>query len=330
VISPRSQLRLPATAAPNRIMQVIQDFGTSLFRIQKKSTPHFGVQTPYLAAVVKGTTFTVTVGPEGSSVQVTEGAVQVSTLDGGAAELLRPGGIASVGASDLFRLSVNGDTDKVVRSPKAPAAGGAEAKEIKGLKKAAYAGPRDDVRVGRAVAEKDKSLSELTKGLVHGRSSFDFAVNEHNDQARAAERAHRNPGGGQPDDVGKPDDKAKPEKPETGNGAEKPDDKPKDPEKPDGKPENPSKPDSKPENPEKPSEKPEKPGDKPETPEKPDDKPKDPDAPDGGDDGKDEDDGKGDGGGKGDKDGGKGDKDGGKGDDDDDDDDGDRDDDGDD
>lgn len=26
-----------------------------IFKFQKKSTPHFGVQTPYLAAVVKGT-----------------------------------------------------------------------------------------------------------------------------------------------------------------------------------------------------------------------------------------------------------------------------------
>ena len=97
VISPATRLRVPEAAAPNKIMQIIEDFGTAVFKINKKATPHFGVQTPYLAAVVKGTTFTVTVGPEGSSVQVTEGAVQVSTRDGGAADLVTPGNIAMVG-----------------------------------------------------------------------------------------------------------------------------------------------------------------------------------------------------------------------------------------
>src|SRR3712207_4379139 len=63
VVSPRSQLRVPVEAeSRGGLMQMIADFGTSLFRIEKKSTPHFGVKTPYLAAVVKGTTFTVVVG----------------------------------------------------------------------------------------------------------------------------------------------------------------------------------------------------------------------------------------------------------------------------
>jgi hypothetical protein len=58
--------------------------------------------------VVKGTTFTVTVGPEDARVKVTEGAVQVSTLDGGASDLLMPGSMAMVGKSDLYRLMVEG------------------------------------------------------------------------------------------------------------------------------------------------------------------------------------------------------------------------------
>ena len=124
VISPGSQLRVPAANSPNTVMQMIEDFGTAVFKIKKKSTPHFGVQTPYLAAVVKGTTFTVTVGPEGGSVQVTEGAVEVSTLDGGAADLVEPGDIASVGASDLYKLTIEGDASKIIRSENGPAASG--------------------------------------------------------------------------------------------------------------------------------------------------------------------------------------------------------------
>src|SRR3712207_545461 len=42
VISPRSQLRVPVEAeSRGGLMQMITDFGTSLFKIEKKSTPHF-------------------------------------------------------------------------------------------------------------------------------------------------------------------------------------------------------------------------------------------------------------------------------------------------
>ncbi|WP_167737464.1 FecR family protein [Sphingomonas parva] len=117
VISPRSRLRVPVEAeSAGGLVQMIADFGSSLFRIEKKSTPHFSVKTPFLAAVVKGTTFTVTVGAEGGAVQVTEGAVQVSTLDGRASEIIRPGSIASIVASDMFQLNIQGDVSKVIRS----------------------------------------------------------------------------------------------------------------------------------------------------------------------------------------------------------------------
>ena len=117
VISPGSRVRLPTEAeSGGGMMQMIIEFGTSLFKIEKKSTPHFVVKSPYLAAVVKGTTFTVTAGAAGGSVQVTEGAVQVSTLDGGAFEIIRSGSVATVGAADLFELTIRGDVSKVIRS----------------------------------------------------------------------------------------------------------------------------------------------------------------------------------------------------------------------
>ena len=91
VVSPNSRLRISAPKQSGGIVQFFEEIGNVLFRIDKKATPHFGVATPYLAAVVKGTTFSVTVSESGTAVQVTEGAVQVSTLDGGATQLLSPG-----------------------------------------------------------------------------------------------------------------------------------------------------------------------------------------------------------------------------------------------
>jgi hypothetical protein len=81
VMSPRTQLRLPALEQRG-IIQIIADFGAALFKVERKSSPHFGVRTPHLAAVVKGTTFRVAIDSEKESVGVSHGAVQVSTRGG--------------------------------------------------------------------------------------------------------------------------------------------------------------------------------------------------------------------------------------------------------
>ena len=207
MISPRSQLRVPAAEAPNKIMQIIEDFGTAVFKINKKSTPHFGVQTPYLAAVVKGTTFTVTVGPEGGSVQVTEGAVEVSTLDGGAAELVRPGTIAQVGASDLHHLTVQGDVNKVVRSENAPEVGSVNPNSPASSN---YNGPASEsAQVHARHGEDRNSISDATDGLVEGPSPSELA---HADM-RDLERGN---GSGPP---AEPGNGSPPADPGSGNGA---------------------------------------------------------------------------------------------------------------
>ena len=142
VISPGSRLRVPATPESSTgMLQLIVEFGTSLFKVDKKSVPYFSVKTPYLAAVVKGTTFSVTAGAGGGSVQVMEGAVEVSTLDGGAAETIRPGSVATVGASDLFELTIRGDASKVIRSKAGADADGTVVVPIPGAKPAASSAP---------------------------------------------------------------------------------------------------------------------------------------------------------------------------------------------
>ena len=60
MVAPASQLRLPAEEQATGVTRVIEEFGNVVFMIKKKMTPHFEVRTPYLAAVVKGTTFSVT------------------------------------------------------------------------------------------------------------------------------------------------------------------------------------------------------------------------------------------------------------------------------
>ena len=117
VISPNSRVRITKPEESGAITQIFQYVGSALFKIEKKETPHFGVKTPFLAAVVKGTTFNVTVTKAGATVQVTEGRVEVSTLDGGAGDLIVPGRIARVDANDRQLLKVMGADEKSIRSP---------------------------------------------------------------------------------------------------------------------------------------------------------------------------------------------------------------------
>ena len=67
------------TVAPDAggFTRVMQDLGAVMFKVDKQKAPHFRVDTPLLAAIVKGTTFTVVVGPQSDSVNVAEGLVEV-------------------------------------------------------------------------------------------------------------------------------------------------------------------------------------------------------------------------------------------------------------
>lgn len=66
-----------APASATGMDRVVQDLGSILFQIDKQAAPHFKVETPLLAAIVKGTTFTVVVGPQSDAVNVAEGLVEV-------------------------------------------------------------------------------------------------------------------------------------------------------------------------------------------------------------------------------------------------------------
>jgi hypothetical protein len=92
VVSPNTRLTIPAAAQQDGgLTQIIQHIGRAMFNIERRATPHFGVRTPHLAALVRGTVFTVTVDDRGCRVAVTEGRVEVSTHDGSARQFVDPG-----------------------------------------------------------------------------------------------------------------------------------------------------------------------------------------------------------------------------------------------
>jgi hypothetical protein len=166
VVSPNSRLRISAPEQSGGVVQFFEELGNVLFRIDKKATPHFGVKTPYLAAVVKGTTFSVTVTESGTAVQVTEGAVQVSTLDGGATQLLSPGMIGMVDQSQQFRLTIAGTESRIIDSPNAPAGSTEKPEPMDEASLVEIANSDFEGSITAPVLETPVSLSNLTGGLV--------------------------------------------------------------------------------------------------------------------------------------------------------------------
>jgi hypothetical protein len=78
LIAPNSVVGLPAEKKEGLATTITQQAGSILLEVEKKNVKHFEVETPYLAAVVKGTQFRVTVNASGASVDVVRGQVEVS------------------------------------------------------------------------------------------------------------------------------------------------------------------------------------------------------------------------------------------------------------
>lgn len=102
LISPNSAIAIPSDQEKHGMPTTItQQAGTISLEVEKGNVQHFEVETPYLAAVVKGTQFQVSVGKGSSKVEVLRGQVQVSDFKTGDNVLVLPG--QSVSTSSLAR-----------------------------------------------------------------------------------------------------------------------------------------------------------------------------------------------------------------------------------
>jgi uncharacterized membrane protein YgcG len=172
IVSPNTRIRVADPAQTGGMTQIIEIFGNTIFKIKKMATPHFAVQTPYLAAVVKGTTFSVTVSDKGATVQVVEGRVEVSTRDGGASYMVLPGDIGSVTAGALMQLNVEGRESKAIvstgpRTGAVPIVPEPEESKAASATSASVVVPSETV-ISLAVGEGPVKLETLSGGLVKG------------------------------------------------------------------------------------------------------------------------------------------------------------------
>lgn len=108
LISPNSVVGLPAEKKEGLSTTIIQQAGSILLEVEKRNVKHFEVETPYLAAVVKGTQFSVTVGAGSTKVGVLRGQVEVSDFRTGQIAQVMPGQAATVFEHGKPGLSLSG------------------------------------------------------------------------------------------------------------------------------------------------------------------------------------------------------------------------------
>ena len=114
VLQPNSRIKLTPDDGGKTSLQ--QTIGTSLFKIDRRKQVHFEVNTPFLAAAVKGTQFSITVTPDDAEVTVIEGLVETRSNAGSAVTLLAKGMGAKVRGSapgEIERTEKNGQLRKV-------------------------------------------------------------------------------------------------------------------------------------------------------------------------------------------------------------------------
>ena len=81
-VSGDTQMQIFDKGGAKPFTTVKQYFGTVAVEAQVQNVQHFAVETPYLAAVVKGTRFVVTSGKTGAKVSVQRGHVEIDTRAG--------------------------------------------------------------------------------------------------------------------------------------------------------------------------------------------------------------------------------------------------------
>lgn len=203
LVSPNSSIAVPKDGAEGTSTTILQQAGSILLEVEKRNVKHFEVQTPSLAAVVKGTQFRISVGATGTSVSVIRGQVEVAHFKTGQIAQIMPGQTATSFAQGKLGLSLSGSgsfspieqgkprsspVDRLI-VPKggltAPRQAGnamqvrsiAQGKAAVGApasqqaKASSLTSPRAGTRISAAIGDVRLNFSKVTQGLARGTGS---------------------------------------------------------------------------------------------------------------------------------------------------------------
>ncbi|PIW28793.1 MAG: hypothetical protein COW30_06630 [Rhodospirillales bacterium CG15_BIG_FIL_POST_REV_8_21_14_020_66_15] len=155
VVSPNSILEVPNDVRDGLMSRIRYVLGTLLFDVEKRKEQHFEVLTPDVAVVVKGTTFTTTVGPQGAVVHVISGLVQVADIRSGQSVFVRPGQTA-VSPQGGGRVDIQGNPSGAPGAGKQKAGGG----------KAEAGRGTGGVKIAHDISGQTQSLGQMSTGLL--------------------------------------------------------------------------------------------------------------------------------------------------------------------
>lgn len=108
LVAANSVVGLPLQKKEGLATTIVQQAGSILLDVEKKNVKHFEVETPYAAAVVKGTQFRVTVEAGKTQVDVTRGQVEVANLKTGKIAQVMAGQHATAFSTGKSGLSLSG------------------------------------------------------------------------------------------------------------------------------------------------------------------------------------------------------------------------------
>jgi len=164
---------------------VKQDLGTVAIEANVENVQHFAVQTRYLAAVVKGTRFTVTVGKSGAKVDVRRGHVEIDDPTNQTHTTISVGQSASVdktATAGTIEVSGSGNLPVVLDKRGEPVS----ALTPKELAKAADQAAKNALK---AAEDADKAAGDL--GTKAAKDAAKEADKEAKDAAKAADKADK-------------------------------------------------------------------------------------------------------------------------------------------
>ena len=116
VVAPNSYLELPADGQTSNVARVRQNFGTLFYDMVPRAADRFRVDTPYLAAIIKGTSFGVGVDDNGAAVSVSRGLVEVVSNKSQRGALVATGQTAEVSAKSPSDVQVSSTSASAAQS----------------------------------------------------------------------------------------------------------------------------------------------------------------------------------------------------------------------
>jgi len=201
LVSPNSVIGLPTVKKDGLSTTIVQQAGSILLEVEKRNVQHFEVETPYLAAVVKGTQFQVSVNANSTSVSVFRGQVEVADFKSGQIAQVMPGQVATAFEHGKSGLSLSGSgTFNPIEQGK-PRASSIERIMVP---KTGLSGPSSAsaqpaaTRISTALGEVSLNFQKVTHGLAHGMAAAQGSVrrNAEKDTIWNSHEAKAAPGAG--------------------------------------------------------------------------------------------------------------------------------------